>query len=334
MIQDPPFAIQVEATEGCNLRCTFCGLNGIRGKENNFKFMTLETAQKIASGLASAGWSSRIEFAMHGEPTMNPELPEIIRIFRENLPNNNIMLTCNGGGLLQDSVQKISDLFKAGLNTLALDEYQTIKIVPKIMARLSQYVDYDVEVPHSSGFEMDDMNIKMFIYPLSHPLGNPHQRRPIKEKRLIWIKPIDLNIKGTHATLNNHAGAGSPKNDRAAGKRCAKPFREMSFRWDGSVAICCNDWRGELPIESIHNMTPLVIWNHSVMQSARHKLYAGERDFGPCKGCDAISYRTGLLPDKFGKVKLPEPSAVDEAILKAAIQKGPLTAPVKREWEL
>ena len=60
--QQPPFAVQLELAEGCNLRCSFCGLNGIRSKENNFKFMSKETLQSIVSQIILEGWSPRIEF--------------------------------------------------------------------------------------------------------------------------------------------------------------------------------------------------------------------------------------------------------------------------------
>jgi len=88
--QGNPYCIQVELSEGCNLRCSFCGLNGIRGKENNYKFMTLETAERVASDMKEYGWNSRVEFAMHGEPTMNPHFVEIIAIFRKHFERKSV----------------------------------------------------------------------------------------------------------------------------------------------------------------------------------------------------------------------------------------------------
>ncbi len=134
--------------------------------------------------------------------------------------------------------------------------------------------------------------------------------------------------------MNNHGGAGAPKNQNAQGKRCAKPFREISFRWDGNVAVCCNDWRGEMPIGSIHHLSLDNIWHHPRFYSARRKLYAGERDFGACNGCDALSYRPGLLPDHLGQQYLEAPDDLDAEIIANALMEGPLTTPVKRAWEL
>lgn len=316
--QEPPFAVQVELSEGCNLRCSFCGINGIRGKERTFKFMTAKTAEAIASQMAEAGWTARVEFAMHGEPTMHPKAAEIVGIFRKHLPRASLLMLSNGGGLVDDPLGKITALFDAGLNTLGLDEYQNVGLVPKILKRLGA----------NAGYASWDF----YVYP-DEPEGNPHQRQAPSKRRLVHIRPIDANTAGTHATLNNHAGAGAPKSDSGQGKPCAKPFRELSFRWDGSTAVCCNDWRGELATGSIHTDGLLGIWHGKVMHEARKRLVVGLRDFGPCQGCDATSYRVGLLPDKLGRETMPKPDGKGLSFLRERSKLRPLTKPVKREWE-
>jgi len=134
--QEPPNAVQVELTEGCNLRCPFCGLNGIRSKKRDFKFLTPEVAQQIALLISNEDWNPRVEFAMHGEPTMHPDAAGMVRIFREYLPSASLMMTSNGGGLLRDPgpVLQIERLMQAGLNVLALDDYEHANIIPKVRA--------------------------------------------------------------------------------------------------------------------------------------------------------------------------------------------------------
>lgn len=321
--QEPPFAVQVELSEGCNLRCGFCGINGIRGKERTYKFMTVKTAKRIASQMAANGWTARVEFAMHGEPTMNPRAADIVRVFREYLPRTSMLMLSNGGGLQgAEGEERIFALFDAGLNTLGLDEYQNVSLVPKIIDRI-----------HGHGARAGALPFDFYVYP-DEPDGNPHQRQAPSKRRLVHIRPIDAQTQGTHSTLNNHAGAGAPKSDAGQGKPCAKPFRELSFRWDGSTAVCCNDWRGELATGSIWDEAGLLgIWHGKVMHEARKRLLVGQRDFGPCQGCDATSYRVGLLPDKLGRDTMPKPDAKGLSFLRERSKLRPLTKPVKREWE-
>lgn len=331
--QGNPYCIQIEFVEGCNLRCSFCGLNGIRGKDNNYKMMSVETATTVAEQMKALNWNSRIEIAMHGEPTMNPKFLELIAIFRTALPKAYILLESNGGGIIgKKSAETVRAMFKAGLSCLALDEYQNVKLVPKILDSLMEDDPLFMRDTGDVLFDDEDLDVTFYDYPSCGNEGNPHQRN--KNRRLVHIRPIDMSTSGTHSTLSNHGGAGAPRNDRAAGARCAKPFRELSVRWDGSVAICCNDWRGEFPVGNVNTDGLEAIWHSDEMYAARRKLYHGQRDFGACDGCDAKSMRPGILPDHLGRETLPEPSEADEALIAETLKKGPLTPPVLRPWEI
>jgi radical SAM protein with 4Fe4S-binding SPASM domain len=316
--QPPPFALQVELVEGCSLRCGFCGLNGIReplgSGHNLLKFMEERTVDVLINRLKDEHWLPRIEFAMHGEPSLHPGLTPMLGMFRGSLPDRaHLMMTSNGSGFMKDPTRTIDDALKS-LNVLALDWYENVSIVPRIIEYYGG--------AHRILYYPQDLN------------ANPHRRRQAGEHDLVIVQDIEVASRGTHSTLNNHCGCGAPTNADAQGKRCAKPFREMSVRWDGSVAVCCNDWRGVLPIGNVHDSTLEEIWNHEVMRAARRHLYHGLRTFAPCQGCDALSYRPGLLPDQKGRVALPLPTLDDRRTIGKALGHGPLTLPVLRPWEV
>ena len=322
--QEAPFTVKLELTEGCNLRCTFCGLQGIREKgEKNFKFMQPEWAGRIAREMAALGWKSRFECAMHGEPTMNPEAANIINAIRSELPRAHIMMTSNGGGLLgkPGPATRIQALFDAGLNVLALDDYKGANIVPRIRKALDEAGRPD--------------GIDFFECP-EDPRGNPYRRHKPDYKMVSFITDLqDTSGKGNgiRAHMNNGCGAAFPPNENMASKRCARPFRELSIRWNGEVGLCCNDWRGVYKCGNVLELGVNAVWQSIYMNAARKKLYRGQRDFGPCLGCDSHSFRTGLLPDPMGRAKLPKPNADDLAAIETAIAGGPYTKPVLRPWE-
>jgi MoaA/NifB/PqqE/SkfB family radical SAM enzyme len=329
--QPPPYCIQLELTEGCNLACSFCGIasirdngaNGpkdIRGKNSHpYKFLSWRNAfviaQKIAKAKEEYKWNPRIEMAMHGEPSMNPKHRSIIQTLRDQLPTTHLQMTTNGIGLLKGNLtQNIDGLMEAGLNVLLLDNYEGIKICDKVRER------YEGAYP-------------LFEYPLNKK-ANPHRRRKPTDHDIVITQDIAVASRGNHATLNNHAGAAFPKNKRGEGRRCAKVFREMSIRWDGNVAICCNDWPGHYRCGNALDSKSLEeLWQSGPFRAARKKLYQGERDFGPCEGCDALSYRPGLLPDAKGKEKYDEPTDDDLRNIEHALKKGPYTPAVTRPWE-
>ena len=330
--QRSPYCIQIELTEGCNLACAFCGIAAIRkngangpkdkrGKKSDpYKYLSYSNAHilvaKIKHAILHHKWNPRIEMAMHGEPTMNPDFKDIVQIFRTHLPKTHLQMTSNGVGLLRgDLTKNIDELMEAGINVLLLDNYEGIKICDKVR---EQYKGV----------------YRIREYPL-HKEANPHRRRKPEDHDIVVVQDIAMATKGNHSTLNNHAGSAFPKNDRADGKRCAKVFRELSVRWDGNIAICCNDWPGFYRCGNIFEggVTFENIWQSDPFVAARKKLYHGMRDFGPCAGCDAVSYRPGLLPDPKGQLDLEKPDKKDDLIIEAALSQGPYTQAVPRPWE-
>lgn len=317
--QDPPFSIQVELCEGCNLACSFCGINGIREKPGQiYKYMTEDTLSNLVKQIKVLGWNPRLEFAMHGEPTMNPIYSSMIKLAYDIHPKLHLMMTTNGGGLIRGNgpVANITGLFHSGLNILALDDYEGIKIIGKIRPYLDEICNA--------------LQIHWYEYPRD-PEGNPHRRGG--DPFISVIADISKSLSGTHSRLSNHCGAAAPLDNSMNGSRCAKPFREMSIRWDGSVAICCEDWRGVYKCGNINDDGLLEVWHSEAFEAARRKLIRGQRDFGACAGCNARSYRVGLLPDKYGKDQLEEIDQESEDAIRRAAGNRSYTSPIIRTWE-
>jgi len=341
--QDAPFAVQVELCEGCNLYCNFCGLQGIRtAKDKTFKELSIANAWSIARQVRDAGWNPRIEFAMHGEPTMNDNYIEIVRSFRKFLPRVQLMMTSNGGGLLRPPgvVESLNKLFDAGLNIFAFDAYEYVKIKDKVDAALGVLCGM-CNKHHEHDAPRCDVKSNIIgvcfdyhRYPDEKEFS-PHNRYGHKARKFIRIADISVASTGTHSTLNNHCGNGSAPLDEPLSARCAKPFRELAIRYNGNVAVCCNDWQGIYKCGNILTDGLEEVWHGVAMGAARKFLIRGERSsLSPCDVCDAKSYRVGLLPDKFGKETLQRPTSNDKAIVRQATAGRPYAKPVIPAYQL
>lgn len=297
--QEPPFAIQIEPTEGCTLACSFCALQSIRDNgadsvagvhgagKGPYKFMTVDTATAIAYEMRRLKWNARVEFAMHGEPTVNPELHRIINVFREALPKASLMVTSNGSGVMKE--YQMDKLFEAGLNTLALDNYKHAHFLERMKPWFAAW-------SKKSG-------VQSFRYP-SNKDASPHTR--FYGKRVVVIADIASTSTGNHQLTNQGGNSGGAGEHVPLNRRCAKPFRELSIRWDGSVALCCDDWKGEYKVGNVNQERLNVIWNHPRFRAARVALYNRDRGaINVCSKCNVKTYRDGLLPDKMGKQDMP-----------------------------
>lgn len=299
-----PYNTQIELVEGCNLFCKFCGIYGIWDKKENreLKMMDIKLAESISKNL-SQWWKKgkRIEFAMHGEPTLHPNILDIIKIFRNDNKNAQLQLTTNGTKLTPVLVQK---LFKNGLNLLLIDTYRTST------ERKIETILQNINIPYFNYYEKD--------------CPNPYYYNGNKQKCIILFGDLAKNNrKKMQRTICNHAGNsnekyltkyGAKKITSPLRKKCTKPFRELIIHWDGTVPLCCMDWKHELiigkfPIDG--NLKK--IWHSEIFNIFRNLLYNKQRWFRPCYKCDFTGGpRIGLLK----KPELKKVSGIQKEIEK------------------
>ena len=297
-----PNTIQIEFTQGCDRRCSFCGTMGI---ERKFYMMEFSTLEKIVQGIKKAGWNCRILLAGHGEPTLNSQYLDFISYIRKELPKFPIHIMTNGCSIKKD-IRHIEWMFYAGITNLILDEY-----LDNNLDSIRQYLT-EHGIPYETHGEK---GVPLFD----------------GRKRVLFNPPIEVSKPSAQRNLNNHCGAGMPPLSKPKQARCTKVFREMYFRWDGNVAICCDDFRGEYGIGNIHDMSIEEIWMHPRFESARKFLYQGNRCFHPCSICSTSPIRAGLLPDRMGKETMPEPTQIDWEIV--SYRTEPYAKITRREWE-
>ena len=278
-----PYSFQIEMVEGCNRLCNFCGLWSIwkNPKERKFGFMSTDLAEQLSISLNN--WikrGKRIEFAMHGEPLLNRNVLEIISIFRKNYPSAQYQLATNGNVLLKKP-NLIKKLFTAGLNILVIDTYD------------NSYSGF-LELVKKSGYKFfnfynNDTNINIYSFNSN------------KIQYICLLDDISKNNKKKMARIIlNHAGNSDPNIVPAINyplqKKCSRVYREMDFQYDGTVPICCLDWRHEFTIGKFPEQTPSEIWNSEIFEIIRYLLYNKHRIIRPCYSCDyGGGFRLGFL---------------------------------------
>lgn len=319
-IQHPPYIVEIEPTEGCNLGCSFCGIRGMRKKGTTpWNFMTIKQAADIAKKIRDAGWNSFIVFCGHGEPTLNKNLLNIIKIFRHYLPNNVMQLMNNGYGFrhgIFDIRHFFTELQRIEFNDVLFDVYSpngdwnAVKEIPDITGELKQ-IGVNGEKYNYRGKEL-----RVALYPME----------------------IDPKLQ-LYRRLDNHLGAAAPYDysEHAINRRCQKPFRHFFIRHNGEAALCCDDFRGVFKIGNVKDYDNINdLWNNEVYQAARIMLYIGKRELRPCYGCNYSPIRAGLIPDPSGKDKDVMPKELsDEAreILRKAFDEKNAPILIRRKWE-
>lgn len=309
-----PNTVQFELVQGCNRRCKFCGTLGFKHKVD---CISPKVLKKQCDLVRDSGYNPRILIAGHGENTLHPDFYACIKMMRKRMPKQHIQILTNGY-LVKRSLSAIPKMFDAGINDICLDEYSDSKFDSEAIQRiLTQY-----ESRRGCKVEFVRMGKGVSLYAPKNP----------KSKRLMIIPALDESEIAISRKVTNHCGAGNPPTTELSHRVCTRIFRELSFRWDGNVALCCQDFRGQYFISNVMDATTFDdIWLHPRFEAARKILYHKKRIFFPCNVCDHLPIREGLLPDHLGKQTMPKPSKKDLAVVSKVYP--PLTEIVKREWE-
>ena len=117
-----PYLWQLEPVGGCNLKCLLALRGGGAGVSARTRFITRETWDAAMRIIAEVTPACRVEIAMSGEPTLHPDLPELIWMARKISPHSQFNLITNGTMLTKGTIT-YRELFEAGANMIYVDMY-------------------------------------------------------------------------------------------------------------------------------------------------------------------------------------------------------------------
>lgn len=277
-----PYSVQVEVVEGCDKRCHFCGIHALKRKINDVRLADPAKAWKLAKKIEEFNPQARIEIAMHGEPTLHPELAWFVNKLRKYLTDTQIQMTTNGKSWLGHFEESALKIFNAGCNLIVCDTYKP------------ERDELRKELRRAKNITVLDFYKDCKI--------SPWANHRLKLKRTV-IMLDDLGecdgITANRQIMNQGGNSiAKPRLDVSLDKTCTLPFRELAIRYDGDVCVCCDDWKREYLCGNIYETDHILdVWNGKKFKKARLCLGNKWRCFMPCQVCDRKSgARAGLLP--------------------------------------
>lgn len=279
-LNSTPFVLNIEVTSVCNLDCLICPSKDTIKKG----FIEISLVEKIINENRNLLQGQCVWLHFSGEPLLHAELPQIIKIFKEN--NIKTRLSTNGTVLNEVYARR---LMEAGLDYIvfSVDGYNK-KTYEKIRK--------------GANFEEVEKNILNFLKIKKY--NNYKTKTQIqfiktidneKEKQLFvkkWMNTdVDcINIKSfsTRAgKVNNIEKFIDDKKIKERMKKRAPCFyfwETLIVLWDGRVIVCCQDLLGELVVGNINFQTLAEIWNSPKMLMLRKRQIDGDLQ-SPCSEC-------------------------------------------------
>lgn len=278
----------LEITRGCNLRCGFCATRLF--KPGKFDFMNEETFVQIMKLVSILTPYNRVEFANAGEPTLNPNICNFLKIGRKISSYTHFQVVTNGTTLINNNIT-YKDLFESGANIIYVDMYAPEEKHIEL-AKKSGYNWYlrrnKKESDPAAWSYFKDPNLKCIV--LQEQPGNWSKRKinsgyfSTFMNNLDWKAAKKYNIFPVKEALN---------------RRCNQPFRQINVSFDGYYSFCCFDFMRYI-YGKIGNVNEglngfFKFWLGYYMQYTRNLLHFKDRKFHDlCSKCTFTSSRCDI----------------------------------------
>ena len=250
----PPFfsLIEFNLSGLCNRTCVFCPRVDPNIFPNINEHLPVELYERVMGELAEVNYDGMILFSGFGEPLLYKQVEHLIRMSKQYCPNVRNEMVTNGDLV---TVERLKELFAAGLDTLLLSMYDGPEQEP-----------YFIKMREDAGLTEDQLIL-----------------------RIRWLPPEE----NYGITLVNRSGmveipeAGVKALTEPLARRCFYPFYQVVVDYDGSVLLCTHDWGKKLIVGNLHDQSIHELWDSPKIQKVRMRLAKADRSMSPCNLCDA-----------------------------------------------
>ena len=300
-----PFTLLIEPSSLCNFKCVQC-FQSIPGTDfsTSRTNMDMDCFNRIIDDMKQ--WKGDklkvLKLAMYGEPLVNPNFAEMLRIAREADIAERIETTSNVSLLTGDISEK---LVEYGMDYIRVSIYSPLQEkhakvtqndidIHKIHDNLQklQQIKRDakkdrpfvaVKMLDTFNKEENDLFLKLYgdvadeLY-----IDQPHN----------WIAHEDKSfIKSLYNEDTEKAESLLAENSE---KRiaCSMPFFTLGIRSNGDIAPCCIDWPGSTTLGNVYHDNLQQLWQGEKMYDFwKMQLEDRKNENKSCRNCEVFASR-------------------------------------------
>lgn len=300
---DVPLAMSIDTSEACNFRCRFCVYNQSRRKglvdrpAGAKPIMDMAVFRKLVGDLkAFPGKVKKISLHCRGEPLLNPNIADMIRLMRDAGVSECVKLSSNGS-LLTRSLAR--DIIGAGVGQFVLSvEHVTPAGYRDVTG--GAWGDYAAIVENFRVLrEERDRSGRTDVNLCAKILDFVSDAEKEKFKADFGPCADTLLITGLYGSsrpelVDGTMGRGQESGFYRAGLKtdrrvCPEPFFFLCVDARGNVMPCWMDWSNGLVVGNVMETPLRDIWNGEPMRRIRLAHLEGKRrDLEVCRDCQFI----------------------------------------------
>ncbi len=276
-----PIHLDIESTGVCNLRCPFCATTMKNWGPETPGYMKRELFQQIIDEGTREGLYS-IKLSFRGEPTLHPQLPEMVAYAKER-GILDVYFNTNATLLTETLVHRLMD---AGLDRISISFEGTCKedYEPQRVGADFEKVVENVRrlrrIRDERGLSIPQIRIQSVMLP---ELKNRfHEYVEFWRPSADEVSYLDMRREGP---LDDHRG-------REAGWACPFLWQRMTILWDGTVLPCLMHGVSDFSLLSLGRVGERSL--RELWQGAQATRYRKLHQTGKAhtlEACDRCSYR-------------------------------------------
>lgn len=289
-----PLVIHLELTNKCNFSCQYCpeSLEDFNERVGGAKSMSREEFEKIVMQIKQLGKVSVLRLWIMGEPLLNPNLYDFIKIAKLGGVADEVEITTNASLLTEANSIKLID---SGIDTVKISIYgfgsshqevtssrvPSTKIYDQIclLRKLRDSKKSKTKIVIKMVDPRDAKELSMFqdMYsPIADKLDifSPHS----------WVETYSIS---TFESRNMNKSILSERKKLKPKTICAFPFYTLAIHANGDVSVCCVDWEKKTKLGNVNTETLTEMWNGEVLKNIRKKHLLGlKKELPGCSSCD------------------------------------------------
>ncbi|MBF0416722.1 MAG: SPASM domain-containing protein [Magnetococcales bacterium] len=300
-----PFSAHIDVCSVCNFKCSFCFQADNAGmKAANLKrgMMPMALFRKIVDDLAQFDTKmKKVKIGNHGEPTLHPDLPEMIGYVRDRNIAQTIELFTNASKLEPILNERLVDAglqqINISLEGLTSERYKEVAGVAMDMERLVENIRHLYTIRRQCRIYIKIVDQTSSLSPdkdVPHVMSESERRQFFETYSgicdEIYVEKVVPQWARTQFEKQNKVGSEGMYGQKIRSYKeiCPFVFMYLHFNWDGTTSPCTLDWPKKVVIGNVYQQSVHEIWNGLRLRQLQQMMLDGQRhrvDF--CNDCSA-----------------------------------------------
>lgn len=259
-----PRQLAIETINHCNAACIMCPYPTLERQKG---VMSAEVHKMIVDKVKD--WGAPITSISHagmGEPLIDRAIHQKVVYEKSVFPDATVTLFSNASALETKRAQQLFDAkldaYSVSLNAFSREVYEKVMKLPfqRTWDNLHRFLD------------MNNERGKPIVINVSLVPTEEHTDEEIAAFREYWTPRVHNVIVPPRIGWGNYQDAGVKKSQYP----CRYVWDVLLVDWDGTVAMCCEDYETKFPLGKLTEQSPHEIWNSKMFQDQRRRQVEGD----------------------------------------------------------